>query len=326
MTKYHKDTPSATDILDTALEMADEGIPVFPVGFRKTPVWSNKMLGLERGQGGLKVATTDHDRLEYLFTDPMVAHRVTGIGVPTGRITKMTVVDVDCGEGKENADSAIAWLDEHRSALRGAKAIRTQSGGLQYYCRYTPEIPSAGNVWAPGVDCRNDGGFVVVPPYMGYSVARHIDPDDWPSPPPIPEALKKGRQKSDAEYHGGEVPEEVQTLIKIMNAAKGDDDGWHTAAVRLTAHLVGAGWSDAEILRYAVQWTKGGYTHRETFEDLTVMVAGARAKWTRKVEADARNRAAVEDIKVIVPRLTLEQLRDLLPEVEKLIRNGEKAQ
>lgn len=54
---------------------------------------------------------------------------------------------------------------------------------------------------------------------------------------------------------------------------------WHDQAVRLIAHWVGRGWSDAEILLAAEGLTLPGWTVADTRRDALAMIAGARRKW-----------------------------------------------
>ena len=289
-------------LMNVALRLAGDGVFVFPVGLDKRPCWSNEELGVERGEGGLKMATTDEDRVEFLFAHP----RAKGVAMPTGKINNVTVIDVDLGKGKPNAEAAKAWLDAHRKELLGCTVVRTMSKGLHYYARYTPGIPSAANVWGKGVDCRNDGGFVVIPPFMGYKFERQIDPDDWPAPPAVPERqTAKGPAR---EARAGEVPTEVLEMIAGIRANAGS---WHSDMVRLVAHLVGSGWSDAEILRHVPDWTMRGYDFDETFKEVAVAIAGARVKWDKEQKLAERNENAVAAIKRAVRVLTPNQIKDL---------------
>lgn len=54
---------------------------------------------------------------------------------------------------------------------------------------------------------------------------------------------------------------------------------WHDHAVRLVAHWIARGWSDAEILGQAEGLTLPGWTHAQTRRDLARMAEGARRKW-----------------------------------------------
>ena len=54
---------------------------------------------------------------------------------------------------------------------------------------------------------------------------------------------------------------------------------WHTSVLRLVAHWIGRGWSDAEIFATAPYLTLPGYTVEETCRDLATMIKGGREKW-----------------------------------------------
>ena len=273
------------DIVNTAMEIADSGIPVFPVNIRKMPAWTLEELGLERGQGGFKIATTDPDEIERLFSHP----QTTGIGMPTGKTSGCTVIDVDCGKGKKHQAEATAWLDQHRqSSLWGSAVVRTASGGLHYYCRYTEGLKNAASVWADGVDCRNDGGYVVIPPFMGYRWVRQTEKEDWPAPPAVPSGRQRGPIR--IEPHKGETPEQIVAMARLIK----DGVTWHDPVRDIVAHLVGSGWSDAEILRFTFQWTWAGFDARTTFEDLCIMIAGARAKWSKDQEPVTTDQARID--------------------------------
>jgi Bifunctional DNA primase/polymerase, N-terminal len=298
-------------LIDVALRLADNGFAIFPVATDKKPCWSNEELGLARGQGGLKMATTDLEEVEKLFGHP----RAAGIGYPTGKVNNLTVVDVDLGKNKPNRLSAMEWLDEHRKALLGATVVRTMSGGLHYLCRFTPEIPSAANVWAMGVDCRNTGGYAIYPPFMGYRFERQTDPDDWPAPPPAPAARIR---RAIVDLKDGKCPTEIMAMRDLIEQGV----TWHDPVRDIIAHLVGSGWSDAEILRFTFQWTWAGHQPAETFEQLCVMINGARDKWTRKDDpttteeaklwklADTWNRSAPATRKTFFDMIRESELKD----------------
>jgi len=68
------------------------------------------------------------------------------------------------------------------------------------------------------------------------------------------------------------------SVEKAIAAIRGGDR-WHDHAVRLVAHWIARGWSDAEILGQAEGLTLPGWTHAQTRRDLARMVEGARRKW-----------------------------------------------
>lgn len=56
-------------------------------------------------------------------------------------------------------------------------------------------------------------------------------------------------------------------------------DQWHNSMVRLVAHWIGRGWSNAEILAAAEAFTLSGYTHAQTITEVRKAIEGGRLKW-----------------------------------------------
>lgn len=113
------------------------------------------------------------------------------VGMVTGQISGVAVVDVDGEKGRESA----AQLN-----LKPTLIAKTGSGGYHLYYQLRTPFPSKVGI-RPGIDLRADGGFVVLPPsshksgnrYMWYDIRRPatfpVDlfrsmrgpslPDDW---------------------------------------------------------------------------------------------------------------------------------------------------
>jgi hypothetical protein len=163
-----------TTLIDDALALAAEGLPVFPCtlkGTDKSPVCA----------GGHKAATREPGRIRSLF-----AHSAANIiGMPTGEVSGIIVIDID------PRHDGNAWLDEHRAEMPRTRTHRTLQGGLHLLFKDGGHgiRNSAGRVQngrkigvAPGVDVRGNGGWVVYPPSAGYSVlddAPIADMPDW---------------------------------------------------------------------------------------------------------------------------------------------------
>lgn len=67
---------------------------------------------------------------------------------------------------------------------------------------------------------------------------------------------------------------------------------WHDTVVRLVAHWIARGWSDAEIFATAAALTAPGWSVDDTLRDLVPMIRGARSKWnlpnpTHGIDIDA---------------------------------------
>ena len=154
---------------DAALLWAAAGYPVFPCSTRKSPLTPRGYLD----------ATTDVGTIMRWWR----AHPDALMGLPTGEVTGLLVVDLD---RKSPADDGVASL----AALRGRRqmpvhpCVTTRSGGQHLYWRYPPGSGircSARRVGA-GIDVRGTGGYVIAPPSAGYAVlvdAPLCVPPDW---------------------------------------------------------------------------------------------------------------------------------------------------
>jgi hypothetical protein len=162
-------------LVDAAIAM---GVPVFPCDDQKRPLTAH----------GFKDATANPEEIRRIFANP----KASMIGMPTGEITWLVVVDVDVKDGR----AGMEWLNANSHRLPQTRTIRTGSGGLHIYLRWPgqPIRNSAGKI-APGIDIRGDGGYVIVPPSPGYAIADDsevAEVPDWlipilaPVAPPAP--------------------------------------------------------------------------------------------------------------------------------------------
>ena len=84
-----------------------------------------------------------------------------GIGIVTGAVSGISVVDVDPRHGGVT------------DGLPPTRIARTQQGGWHYYYKYRPGMRNSGGKAGeklglpPGIDLRSDKGFVVAPPTQG---------------------------------------------------------------------------------------------------------------------------------------------------------------
>lgn len=138
--------------LDRALAYAAMGWPVFPCKPRsKDPATPH----------GFKDATTDPDRIKRYWQRVPDAN----IGLATGAISDVWVLDVDTKPGKAGAQSMCNMVTTFGPIPR-TRQQRTGSGGWQYFFAMPPDAPvsnSAGKI-GPDIDVRGSGGYVIVPP------------------------------------------------------------------------------------------------------------------------------------------------------------------
>lgn len=140
------------------------------------------------------------------------------IGIVTGEISGITVVDVDIHKGA----SAFPFPPTY--------TVRTGNGGLQLYYKYHPGLSVSANAYPefPHIDIRSDGGFVVAPPSVitpsspegikrggRYTIERALNFADFPSD--LFASGKKARKMTDLiEVSQGSRNESLASLIGVL--------------------------------------------------------------------------------------------------------------
>jgi len=98
-----------------------------------------------------------------------------GVGVPTGAVNKIFVVDVDtvAGHGVDGI-GALRKLEREHGKLPKTLKAKTPSKGIHFYFRHPGDgIKIVSRAIAPGIDCKGDGGQVAAPPSMNSSGGRY---------------------------------------------------------------------------------------------------------------------------------------------------------
>lgn len=147
----------------TAPDLIKAGWPVFPVGMDKQP----------SVPGGFYAATRDMSQVAAWIEDGRGDH---DIAIPTGLVTLTVVVDAD--DEQSCAQMAVRY---------GEPDVRTRRGG-HWYFRHPQDGKVTSRRFAPGLDCKADGGYVVVPPSRNRTWTRGIP--DANTLPSLPEDLK----------------------------------------------------------------------------------------------------------------------------------------
>ncbi|MDA0332169.1 MAG: bifunctional DNA primase/polymerase [Proteobacteria bacterium] len=140
-----------TNTIKSAIELARKtGWKVFPANpTTKKPVFS----GLQQK------ASADPSTIEQLFAQ----YSNAVIGLPTGPINGITVVDVDTKKGVDGYKT----IDRLGLELWTGVVATTPTGGGHYYFRTGLELYPSSVVEQGiglGVDVRSNGGFVIAPP------------------------------------------------------------------------------------------------------------------------------------------------------------------
>lgn len=130
--------------LEMALAYADHGWAVFPL--------IGKVPAIARGHGFLDATTDEQQVRDWWGTVP-----TWDVGIATGKISGITVVDIDPYNGGMNT------IEANGIVFPKTAQVSTQRGFHLYY-EYKGKVKST---MGKGIDVKSDGGYVVAPPSVG---------------------------------------------------------------------------------------------------------------------------------------------------------------
>lgn len=180
---------------------------------------------------GLKEASRDLSKIDEWFgPDAPPAN----IGVVTGEISGITVLDIDIGEGKFGAESWAEAIKDHGEP--DTLIAETGSGGMHVIFAYNSALKTASNVLGKGVDCRNDGGYIVAAPSRHRSGGSYSWLNWGTKLATLPAHLSRrketrGRPKNDDMYRGKYTIEQVASMLEVVPAD--DRDLWRHVGIIL---------------------------------------------------------------------------------------------
>jgi hypothetical protein len=218
MTETQETTTSAEPTFWAAPDLAKAGYSVFPVSPDKTP----------SVVGGFYAATKDLSQIAQWITEGREDH---DIAFPTGFGSRVVVVDADTTEAYEKMHTKY-----------GEPHARTKRGG-HWYFRHPQDGKVTSRKFAPGLDCKADGGYVVVPPSRNRTWTRGIP--DLATLPRLPEELKRRlrEEQTGGQGRGGHaLPDDGPVGGEIPN---GNRNG---ALTSLAGTMRRRGMGGAEIL------------------------------------------------------------------------------
>ncbi len=163
-------------LLDIVLDYASRGWAVFPLWSVCSGVCTCRKRGRCEDAG-------KHPRTRAGFlsasTDEKVINRwkweTANIGIATGAASGLVVIDIDPRHG---GDETIKALMKELGKLPPAPRVKTGDGWHLYFRHPGHNISS--KEYAPGIDIKADGGYVVAPPSMHASGKHYqweVDPD-----------------------------------------------------------------------------------------------------------------------------------------------------
>jgi hypothetical protein len=98
------------------------------------------------------------------------------VGVPTGAVNGIDILDVDVKHGAKGAE----WFWQHFERLPKTRMHVTESGGYHILFRHHEGLRGSVGRIADGVDVRADGNYVIWWPATGLPVANGDLLADWP--------------------------------------------------------------------------------------------------------------------------------------------------
>lgn len=145
----------ASTIYTAAFALMVNGCSIIPIGKDKKP--------LLKSWKQYQTTPADEDQIAAWWQTFPEAN----IGIVTGKVSGITVVDLD-------VDPATGETRTPLDAFPPTYTVRTGNGGYHLYYDYAPGLTISAGAYPqfPGVDIRNDGGFVVGP----FSLTSYIDP------------------------------------------------------------------------------------------------------------------------------------------------------
>ncbi|MCJ7871455.1 bifunctional DNA primase/polymerase [Phaeobacter sp. J2-8] len=172
--------------VDVALSLAARGLAICPVR-----QWGNDD-GWKPIARFPELATSDPAQIRKWWRDWPEAR----VALITGERNGISVLDVDVKNGKDGLLSlSTLGFDDHRT-MTPIRTV-TPSGGLHLFFAYKPDLKATVGKIGPGLDVRNNCGFVIAPGSLkdgklyrveGEELAKGIPLPNWP------EALTPPRQ------------------------------------------------------------------------------------------------------------------------------------
>jgi putative DNA primase/helicase len=152
---------TAPTILTAALNYAARGLAIFPI-----PLGTKKSCKSAKHSDGRKWgATRDADEIRRDFTQWPDA----GIGIPTGAINRIVVVETDTKAGghAHDGEPSLRELEAKHGPLPNTLQAMSPSGSVHRYFRHPGadiKVKCTQSELGAGIDVKGDGGMIVAPP------------------------------------------------------------------------------------------------------------------------------------------------------------------
>ena len=216
-------------ILKKALEYAALGWNVFPIHSIKADGECTcgqkgcKNAGKHpKTKNGFKDATTDEEKIRAWFEDGRA-----NIGIATGKISGITIIDVDVDKGGLDTWRAIGVEPDTLYS-------KTGGGGFHAFFNYSSRIKTSSNTLGKGVDCRNDKGYIVAPPSIHPSGRRYEWMNEGHCLIDLPDCFQVKKVKKDKLKENKPAQFSLEQVEEMLSFVPSDDrDDWRNVGIIL---------------------------------------------------------------------------------------------
>ena len=184
------------------------------------------------------------------------------IGMVTGRISDVVVVDVDGAEGRET----LATLN-----LEPTLTARTGGGGSHHFYSIANRASFCSAVRIlPGIDIRGDGGYVVLPPSLHKSGKRYKWEDIRPMAPFDPtQFVREGSSRP------GYTENTAMWFDELLDGVS--EGSRNISAAKLAGRYFNLGLTHKEVTLMLSAWNTRNYPPLDTSElRITIAYIGAK--------------------------------------------------
>jgi len=198
----------------------------------------------------MKEATSDEDKIEALFSNPNF-----NLAIVTGEVSGITVLDIDIGDGKLGAETWTLLNDE--AGEPETLMARTGSGGMHVFFKYNSALNTSSNTLGPGVDCRNDKGYVVAAPSKHRSGGQYEWINEGTPLADMPAHLARRKETRGRKRKGDPTKKKYtleQTKGMLERIPADDRDLWRTIGIILGREFQTSDAAWAVYNDWAAKW------------------------------------------------------------------------
>jgi len=204
------------------------------------------------------------------------------IALITGEKTNLTVLDCDTPEAK-------AIVEEFLSDTLLTPIAKSPRGGEHYYFQYEKSLPNKAGI-LPGLDVRNDGGYILADPSPGLNGTKY--------------AWLEGLS-----LHEIETAKMPEALLAFLEGQKQEDTPEEKTGLSFEI-----GTRDADLFHTALGMAKGGLPRFEVEKAILKLAEGCKPPFS-KAEALKKVTSAFERLNTKERNLT-QDVRDWIESTE----------